>query len=597
MEHILRRIIVLVVLLAVPVHSGGSESANKDRDSIDEMTVNPVHPFASFFSGCPKIGHHGDTSFIIYASPNYDLFVRGYDHRHNLFLMPQPIAQGFNDHIYPAILGDGHDRFHITFGSRPYPVSYLATEPSFRMDTWQGIEKIGESGTYPVPALFDGKIFLVFREGDATGGSLVLACKGLDEGEAGWRLTTIVTESEEFVPMPLDAVTTTDGVIFLFNMRDAALSYPATDVQPSVREALSAVRTNDGTEFTDIAGNTIDVPLDYTNDRRRFPIIVSPQHRLQLKKRIHGRQRIPVEGSRSDGSYVECAFAYGGAARLSLRMEDGTDTLFEIDLTPRLVTASNGATADSITLEDTDERCIVRVKQYFSCSLYRLWINGRLRGGPRRLGGTEGWTGEAESRSESIGDMSEEAGSRSGPRLVVSADSPVHIDLRTGREHKLSTASACIDHNGVPNIFFIDRRDTAERSHWTLMHLRGGALNEIGDPRYQKYHSSCAILDTYLYVAVSYFTGSGLITQNEHLNARSEITLLRTCDHTHWSEVRITANDLMDIYPYLAGNEIRGRIELLWTRSTGGRIAHLHFATFDPEAIDFTDTSANTEKQ
>ncbi|UCF05250.1 MAG: BNR-4 repeat-containing protein [bacterium] len=582
MGNFLGRIIVLGVLLVVPVPSDGPESPNKDLDAINEMIVNPVHPYSSFLSGCPKIGHHGNTSYIIYASPNYDLFVRGYDHRHNLFLMPQTIGRGFNDHIYPAILGDEHDRFHITFGSRPDPVSYLAIEPPFRIDPWQSIEKIGESGTYPVPVLFDGKIFLTYREGDATRGSLVLACKELDAGAYGWRLITLVTESDDFVPMPLDAMATKDGAIFLFNMRDAALSYPEMDVQPSVREALSALRTKDGVEFTDIAGNTIDVPLDYTNDRKRFPLIVSPQYRLHLSKRIHEGQSVPVEIIRYDGSYVECAFAYGDASRLSLRMEDGTDTLFELGLTPRLVTASNGAATDSVSLEDSSETCIVKTKLYFSCGLYRLWINGRLRGGPRRFGRVEEGSGGVTKRS----DM----------KLVTSADSRVYIDMRTGRERKISTASACIDHEGVPNIFFIERRDTAEKSYWALMHLRRGALNEIGDPSYHKFHSSCAILDTYLYVAASYFTGSGLFTQNEHLSTQSEITLLRTRDYVHWSEVRITNNDLVDIHPYLAGNEPQSRIELLWTRPTAGRIAHLYFATFNPGDVQFTDIPTPTKK-
>lgn len=526
-------------------------TASFEKQVIAELA--PRQPYDAFFGECPSLAHRNGTTYFVYANIFYDIYAKAYDHEGQSLSGPSFIADGWNDHIRPAILIDDDGYLHVFYAARPMPLRYHRSQQPLGQTQWSGYEQVGTSATYPVPYILSGKLFVIYREGSSYGASLSLAVRDLSlpmGSPDAWSVTTLVEESTLFVPMPLAAFERNGSVCFLFNMRDALLSSPYTTVAPSIREGMSVICTADGTSFTDLGGEYLDVPLDYTENRLDFPEVTLHDEYVRTPL-DQGTGTYGVGDMRYDGSFVELTVTPAGYGQAVILIGDSSGCSCVVEFSDAgEILLSNDDTRVSVQGYEPATEYAVRLKFQFSAGSYRPWINGSLAGDPMLFTFHEGVpAGELFIDSVSI---------------ILEGD--CSIDLLSGREHKLITASACLDTGGTANLFFIDRMDSSERSYWRLMHQRESEVSEIGDPLYHKYHPSSIAMGDSIYVTTAYFEGEGLFLSNEHLSLGSRIVLLRSSDLEGWEERELAAGSGGHVHPIFKRNDGSGLLELIWAR-------------------------------
>lgn len=563
------------------------ELRGQGNGSFHEMgfgTLAPDQPYNSFFGECPSIVHGRGITFVVYTVPGHDIYMRTYNHRTGVLSSPVYVAKGWNDHIYPALLIDEREYLHVFYGARPRSIRYIRSAGPLNWLSWSynPIEKIGRSGTYPVPIILDDKIFLIYREGDSFAASLSCATRDMKHPtgqSAAWTIKRIVETSGTFIPMPLAAFRMNGAACFVFNLRDALLSYPHRAIAPSVREALAVICTKDGRTFTDIDGNPVEIPLNYTLDRSEFPHVLKEREYIRTPQHAEEEKSIYLGGLMYDGSFIEISVLKENYSQTNITIGDGTSCYCTVVLTPEgHIQVSNGSGVDTAGYYNILETCVIRLKFHFSALLYRTWINDSLSGDPGAL------TNAVPERTapitfdtlrlssdelvpitlDSLQLSSDEQVPITLDSLRLSSDEPVEFSIRTGREYKLITASGCLDSHGKPHFFFIDRRDSSKGSHWALMHQRDSEVKEIGDESFNKYHPSSISIGDDLYVATAYFEGEGLFLNNNHLCPGSRIFLLKSNDFINWDEMQLSGDGGGHVHPVFKRKDESGLLELLW---------------------------------
>jgi hypothetical protein len=542
---------LLLILCAYPVHAG--------TNSFDQQVVAsivPGQPFDSFFGECPGIAHRGGTTWFVYTSGTYDIYARTFDHGLQSLTPEIYIADGWNDHINPALLLDDDGYLHLLYAARPLPMRYHRSLDPLDHTGWNSYEEVGTSATYPVPYILGDSLFVIYREGDSYGASLSMAMRDLAQppGTPGaWTVTTLVSESGVFVPMPLAAWERDGEVCFLFNMRDALLSSPHTSTSPSVREGMSVICTADGSTFTDLSGDILSLPLEYREDRDGFPEVTGHEEYVDLPLESAGVYA--AGGMRHDGSFVEMTVTPHSYDLTRIVIGDSTKCSSLVEFIPSgVIVASHGIAGVPLGQWTPGTTYTLRLKYSFSTGTYRPWLNGRLATNPLDLD-CAGWTPDEELSIDSI---------------YVDILGDCTARLRTGREYKLITASAAADSGGVANFFFIDRMDSSERSRWRLMYQREGEVTEIGDTLYHKYHPSVVRIADMLCVAVAYFEADGLFLDNDHLCDNSRIMLLASNDREYWDETELASGGGGHVHPIFKRSDGSGITELVWARIESG---------------------------
>lgn len=522
-----------------------------DQQVIAEIA--PGQPYDAFFGECPSLVHCEGMTWFVYADNSYDIYAKAFDHAGQSHSAPVLIGDGWIDHLRPAIQIDEDGFLHVLYAARPIPLRYHRSDYPLDHTGWSTYEQVGTSATYPVPFILDGKLYVIYREGDSYSASLSLAVRDLSYpmGSPGaWTVTKLVEESSVFVPMPLSAFEKDGSVCFLFNMRDALLSSPHTSVAPSIREGMSVICTGDGTGFTDLDGEDLGIPLDYTQDRHGFPEVTHHDEYVNMSL-DEGVGTYETGDLRYDGSFVEITVTPASYGLTTILVGDsiGCSCLVEFTAEGEIV-LSDGDLRVTVQSYEPGVKYSIKLKFQFSLSSYRPWINGRLADDPLPF-----TFYEIVPDDELIIDS-----------LTVISNSDCSIDLVTGREYKLITASACFDVDGMANFFFIDRMDLHESSRWRLMHQRGEEVVEIGDPLYHKYHPSSLRVGELIYVAVAFFEGEGIFLNNEHLTMNSRIVLLGSSDLANWGEIEIAAGSGGHVHPIFKRHDDSGLVELIWAR-------------------------------
>lgn len=556
-------IVSLIILLIMSPLEANSHAAT-DLNFLNGAPLTPVtvaemaprQPYDAFFGECPNIVHRNGISYIVYTDPGYDVYIKAFDHSSGTISQPVFIAEGWNDHICPALLIDEADYFHVFYGARPRPVRYTRSSEPLNWADWSGAvtETIGTSGTYPIPIILGNRLFVVYREGDSDAASLSLATRDIAApmGEPGtWSVRRILETSSSYVPMPLSAFDNDSTACFLFNIRDAYLSSPHTAVAPSVREALSVICTSDGETITDIDGIPLDIPLDYERDRFYFPVVIPEQEYFSSDPMIIENDTIDLGGLMYDGTVIDLSVGKGTYSQTVITIGGGEHTYCTATFSSSgYILLSDGETIETVSSYNPGTTYYMRLKFFLSAKSYRAWIN------EQQLGTLRSFTFSGAEIPTPI----------TLDSLIVTSDETIEFQLRAGREYKLITASACIDSRGKPNYFFIDRIDSSIESYWALIHLRNGVAREIGSPDYHKYHPSCISIGDYLYAAVAHFEGEGLFTNNEHLVESSAIHLMRTGDFEEWRDLPLSEDGSGEVHPIFKRNDTSGIVELSWAR-------------------------------
>jgi hypothetical protein len=539
----------------------------------------PWIPYDAFFGECPRMVHHDSVTYFVYTASNSSLYIRTYDHRTRALSQPSHFGDSWNDHVRPALLLDADNYFHIFYAARPSPARYLRSAAPLEWIDWSGADSdwIGTSATYPVPIIIGGRALFIYREGNSYSASMSLAAKDVAPPAGTWSVTTLVNTSTVFVPMPLAAFEREGDACFLFNMRDALLSSPHTTVAPSVREGLSVICTQDGSTFTDIDGIPLDVPLDYTGDRDGFPVVLEPEIFGRIDIRPISNYTFPLVPLSLDGSFVDIEVTKQTYSQTQLSFGDGSVAYAAVLFTAGGdVQVSNGMQYNPIDTYESGVPFRMRLKLHFSARLTRTWMDGVLEGDPKAFIPPAGGFPEP-----IVIDT-----------LTVASDEGIELHVVTGREYKLITASACIDAEGVPNYFFIDRQDSSHESYWALMHSRDGIVREIGNTNYHKYHPTCLLAGTQLLVVVAYFEGEGLFLLNNHLHPSSELYLLTSGDGIDWNETRLTDGPTGQVHPIFKRSDGSGIVELSWTGMENSSLAYLkhgYFTELDTTYSDLPD--------
>lgn len=536
--------------------------------AITEITaaeLAPQQPHNGFFGERSALVHRDGVTYLAYADWRYGVYMKSFDHRTGTLSAPAFIAAGGNDHINPSVLLDRDGYFHVFFGARPYPIRYLRSRNPLAWNDWHGvyIESVGQSATYPVPIIIGDKIFLVFREGGSYGASLSLAVRDMDVPVSipgAWSVKTLVKKSSSFIPMPLAAFEMNGAACFLFNLRDALISFPLYPVSPSIREGLAVICTADGIIFTDIDGRPIRIPLDYTENRSTFPTVLddveyTAAHTLSGTEGTAGFDDLVY-----DGSFIEFEILVENYADAAIRFGGETGFYGTIHLTPGgQILMSSGPGFDTTGTYMPRGKRTIRLKMFPSLRFYRAWIDSALACEPMVFTNLDG----------------EDTDPIVVNRVTLSSDQVVDVTIRTGREVKLITASACLDQHGESHIFYIDRRDSTAGSYWALMHRHGGYEHEIGNRAYNKYHPSSISMGGRLYVAAAYFEGDGAFQQNNHLCPSSRVVLLRSEDHLQWEETQISTGAGGHVHPIFKRITESGPLELIWANMMGDSVTHL----------------------
>ena len=566
----------------------GSESHLIDNGAFQEVTIAhlaPRQPHDAFFGEYSNTVHRDDSTYIIYTDRYYDVYMKAYDHTDRKLTLPSLVARGWNDHICPSLLIDKEGYFHVFYGARPRPIHYVRSSAPLNWTDWTSAisETIGESGTYPIALIINNTIFVLFREGDSYAASLSLATRDLDtpEGTSGaWTVQKIVETSSTYVPMPLSGFEMNNTACFLFNMRDAYLSFPHTNVVPSVREALTVICTADGQSFTDISGSPLDIPLNYEQDRWDFPVVI-PEQQYYCSALSHAQNdTFNLGGLTYDGTFVELLIRKNSYSHTNISFCDSKNTICHIIFsTNGNIQVSNGKALDTLYPYECGKSYKLRLKFFFSAHAYRAWIDD-----------------EQFDHLRSFADINNEIQSPINiGTFIISSEELIELMYKTGRDHKLITASACLDFQGIINYFFIDRIDSSKKSNWVLMHSRDEKIKIIGDLYYDKYHPSCVSLDDYFYVAVAYFKGEGLYIDNDHLNASSKIFLMKTKDFQYWDERQITAGGFGQVHPIFKRNDASNILELTWAWMANTSTTYLKYAYSSENDTVFDDITYQDE--
>ncbi len=545
------------------------ETAQKNNTAaVTEITaagLAPQQPYNAFFGERSALVHRNGTTYLAYVDRRYDVYMKSFDHRTGTLSSPALVAAGGIDHINPSVLLDRDGYLHVFFGARPYPIRYLRSRNPLAWNDWHGvyIESVGQSATYPVPIIIGDKIFLVFREGSSYGASLSIAVRDMDipvSIPGAWSVKTLVRKSSSFIPMPLAAFEMNRAACFLFNMRDAQVSVPLYPVSPSIREGLAVICTADGVTFTDIEGRPIPIPLDYTENRSAFPTVIDEEE-YTAAHTLSGTEGSSVfDDLVHDGAFIELTILAEGYVDAAIQFGGETGFYGTIGLTPEgLTLMSSGSGFDTTGTYLPTKNMTVRLKLFPSLGCYRAWIDDALAGEPLAFTNQNGEVDDPIVVN----------------RVTLSSDQVVDLIIRTGREAKLITASACLDQNGEPHIFYIDRRDSTGGSYWALMHRHGGHEREIGNRAYNKYHPSSTSMGGRLYVATAYFEGEGPFQQNNHLCPNSRIELLHSEDHVQWEETQISTGAGGHVHPIFKRITESGPLELIWANMVGDLATNL----------------------
>ena len=550
--------IVSISISVIPQTVRCSSLAEAGIAGFDQQVIAsivPGQPYDAFFGECPSIAHSGGTTYFVYTRGSYDIYARAFDHGMQSLSAEVLIGDGWNDHIRPAIqIGGGY--LHVLYAARPLPLRYHRSLNPFDHENWSAYEQVGSSATYPVPFVLGDSLFVIYREGNSYSASLSMAMRDLDlpVGMPGaWSVTRLVEESSVFVPMPLAAFERDGSVCFLFNMRDALLSSPHMAVAPSVREGMSVVCTADGSSFTDLDGEALSLPLDYTQERGDFPEVT--RHDEYIDVPLDHAGTFATGDLRHDGSFVELDITPLSYSRTMILIGDSMkcSCLVEFSAGGTIILSDNESNV-TIGTYTPGMSYVLKLKFSFSMDSYRPWLNGRLAGDPLQLDCSGVLPGE----ESSIGS------------ITVTEMGDCSAGLATGREFKLITSSAAVDADGEPNFFFIDRMDSSERSRWRLMHQRGHEVAEIGDTLYHKYQPSSLRIGDLMCVAVAYFEGEGLFLDNEHLCDNSRIMMLGSNDHENWDEMELAAGSGGHVHPIFKRHDGTGLTELIWARMESG---------------------------
>lgn len=551
-----------------PPSIGDATAQKNNTAEIIEITaaeLAPQQPHNAFFGERSALVHRDGTTYLAYADRHYDVYMKSFDHSAGTLSAPAFIAAGGIDHINPSVLLDRDGYLHVFFGARPYPIRYLRSRDPLAWNDWHGvyIESVGQSATYPVPIIIGERIFLVFREGSSYGASLSLAVRDMNVPVSipgAWSVKTLVKKSSTFIPMPLAAFEMNGAACFLFNMRDAQVSVPLYPVSPSIREGLTVICTADGVTFTDIDGRLIRVPLDYTSGRGALPTVIDEVEYTAALTLSGTEGTVGFDDLVYDGSFIELKILVENYADAAIRFGGETGFYGTIRLTPGgYILMSDSSGFDTTGTYTPTGKLTARLKLFPSLECYRAWIDNALAGEPMALTNPNGEVTDPIVVN----------------RVTLSSDQVVDVTIRTGREPKLITASACLDQNGEPHIFYIDRRDSTGGSYWALMHRHGGYEREIGNRAYNKYHPSSTSMGGRLYVATAYFEGEGPFQQNNHLCANSRIELLHSEDHLQWEETRISTGDGGHVHPIFKRITESGPLELIWANMVDDSAANL----------------------
>lgn len=513
----------------------------------------PGQPYDAFFGECPSLVHRGGTTWFVYADPYFDICIKAWDHDTQTLSSATLVGEGWNDHLRPALLMDHDGYLHVLYSARPMPLRYHGSTAPLDHTAWSAYEQVGTSATYPVPYILGDRLLVIYREGDSYCASLSCAVRDLSMpiGTPGaWTITQLVGESSVFVPMPLAAFELDGSVCFLFNMRDALLSSPHVPIAPSVREGMAVARTVDGISFTALDGSPLDLPLDYSRDREGFPEVT--RHEEYVRRTLYGSGDRSGTGELGyDGSFVEFTLTPSAYDRTEILIGDSTMYSCRVELTAGgHIVLSDGAAPVPVSTYTPGATYALRLKFHFSAGFYRPMLDGVIDDDLLGIA----VTGPPPSGGYSMDSVS------------VLDHGDCGIELLSGREYKLMTASACPDIGGETNIFFIDRMDSSERSRWRLMHQRGGTVAEIGDPDCHQYHPSSIRLGDLVLVAVAYFDGDGLFLDNDHLDESSRIMLLGSTDLQHWQEIELAAGSGGHVHPIFKRDDGSGLVELKWAR-------------------------------
>jgi len=521
-------LMVCVVLLLIGISFAWSNSVY-DVDTIGERNT--------FLQGCNRIVRQGDVSHIVYAQ-NYGIYTISFNHSSGQWFNKHfVIGQLSGDHLHPCLIMSNDGYFHLVYGSRPDPGFYLRSVHPYNINTLVYDEKnppimLDESLTYPLMAELNGKIYIMMRKGNAVSGKIMLYV--IQNNELIDKIQ-ITNYSQEFVPYPIDVVKRPflfGQLCFMFNFRDTNLT-DKYNINPSIRDFMSILCT-DGTDFFDINGNPVSLPLDQEN-YFTLPRVITGTPYVQ-DSGFYNETANYYFNITDDGAYAEFTIIpkeFGNSAFVFRDNESNVVSATIFNSTGQIITTDN-TTLVYVSDYDVNRIHTLRFKYYFSIQTYRLWIDGKPAG-------VYDIYGYPEKNRTSINE------------LDIYPYSNPYISFEVGKDYKLSTASICLDKNNKINIFFNSRDDNANKVHWNLAHLRNGNIRYISNPDYSVFHPTCTSDDNNLYVAIEYFIPNNDSSYQSYYGAfdsTGEIYILNSSDYVNWDEHSITYNTSYgNIYP------------------------------------------------
>jgi len=489
-----------------------------DVDTIGDRTANGY-----------GITYYNNITYFVYTNGlnnNGQMYARWFNHSSGQFSERYQITSSPNDHYYGCLLMDNDGYFHLVYGARPYPAYYVKSLypyniSSLKVDTRTNPPiYIDPSLTYPRCAMIDNKIYVMMRKGNAFDSSLMLY-------EIVDKIVTkriqISKESQEFVAYPVDITKTPSGnICFLFNYRDTNLT-STYNIYPSIRDFMSVLCT-DGTNFFDINGNPVTMPLDPEN-YFTLPRIITGIPYVQDSK-FYNETTNYYFNITNDGAYAEFTIIPKEFDNIFIVFRDDdfdvvSATIF--NTTGQIITTDN-TTLVYVSDYDVNKIHTLRFKYYFSVQAYRLWIDGKPAGVYKMYG-------YPSKNRTSINEFD------------IYPYSEPYISLEIGKDYKLSGGSICYDKDNVFNLFFMSRDDNVNKIQFNLMHLRNDNIKQISNPKFSIAHPSCYVDDKNLYVAVEYFVpnmDSSYESYYGMFGSTGEVYLLNSSDYNHWEERPIT---------------------------------------------------------
>ncbi len=115
------------------------------------VSIVPGQPYDAFFGECPSVAHSNGTTYFVYTRGSYDIYTRTFDHDMQSLSSEVLIADGWNDHLRPAIQIGDDGYLHVLYAARPLPLRYQRSITPLDHRNWSAYEQVGSSATYPVP--------------------------------------------------------------------------------------------------------------------------------------------------------------------------------------------------------------------------------------------------------------------------------------------------------------------------------------------------------------------------------------------------------------------------------------------------------------